>query len=80
VIRNYRRRVKQADELNEFAIAESLRGILVQEQEHPIAPATALGIDARSWNCSLRRLSPTVPDQNTILSPSSSEISSCRRS
>ena len=45
-IRNYRRRVKQADELNEFAIAESLRGILVQEQDHLIALATALGIDA----------------------------------
>jgi bacterioferritin len=45
-IRNYRRRVIQADELNEFAIAESLRGILVQEQDHLIALATALGIDA----------------------------------
>jgi bacterioferritin len=45
-IRNYRRRVKQADELNEFAIAESLRGILVEEQDHLIALATALGIDA----------------------------------
>ena len=44
-IRNYRRRVKQADELNEFAIAESLRGILVQEQDHLIALASALGID-----------------------------------
>src|ERR1035438_1962810 len=44
-IRNYRRRVKQADELNEFAIAESLRTILVQEQDHLIALATALGID-----------------------------------
>jgi bacterioferritin len=44
-IRNYRRRVKQADELNEFAIAESLRGILVQEQDHLITLATALGID-----------------------------------
>src|SRR5438874_1319615 len=32
-IRNYRRRVKQADALNEFSIAESLRGILVQEQD-----------------------------------------------
>jgi bacterioferritin len=38
--------VKQADELNEFAIAESLRTILVQEQDHLIALATALGIDA----------------------------------
>jgi bacterioferritin len=44
-IRHYRRRVKQADELNEFAIAESLREILVQEQDHLIALATALGID-----------------------------------
>src|SRR6202158_6067351 len=43
-IRNYRRRVKQADELDEFAIAESLRGILVQEQDHLIALATALGV------------------------------------
>ena len=45
-IRQYRRRVKQADELDEFAIAESLREILMQEQDHLIALATALGIDA----------------------------------
>jgi bacterioferritin len=44
-IRHYRRRVRQADELNEFAIAESLRSILVEEQDHLIALATALGID-----------------------------------
>jgi bacterioferritin len=44
-IANYRRRVKQADSLNEFAIAESLREILVDEQDHLIALATALGID-----------------------------------
>jgi bacterioferritin len=30
---------------NEFAIAESLRGILVEEQDHLIALATALGVD-----------------------------------
>src|SRR5665213_943553 len=30
-IRQYRRRIKQADELDEFAITESLRGIIVQE-------------------------------------------------
>jgi bacterioferritin len=47
-IRNYRRRVVQADALNEFAIAESIRGILVQEQDHLIALATALGIDPPS--------------------------------
>jgi bacterioferritin len=44
-IKNYRLRVKQADFLNEFAISESLREILVQEQDHLIALATALGID-----------------------------------
>ncbi len=44
-IRQYRRRIKQSDELNEFAITESLRNILMQEQDHLIALATALGID-----------------------------------
>ena len=44
-IKNYRRRVKQADSLNEFAIAETLREILTEEQDHLIALATALGID-----------------------------------
>jgi bacterioferritin len=44
-IRQYRRRVRQADELNKFAIAESLRGILVEEQDHLIALATGLGVD-----------------------------------
>jgi bacterioferritin len=44
-IRNYRRRVKQADELDEFALGEQLRNILLQEQDHLTALATALGID-----------------------------------
>jgi bacterioferritin len=44
-IRNYRRRVKQADELNEFALAEHIREILLQEQDHQISLATALGVD-----------------------------------
>jgi bacterioferritin len=44
-IREYRRRVKQAEELNEYAIAESIRAILIQEQDHLSALATALGID-----------------------------------
>ena len=43
-IRNYRRRVKQCDELGEFATAEHIREILIQEQDHQIALATALGI------------------------------------
>lgn len=45
-IRQYRRRVKQCDEINEFALSESIREILIQEQDHLIALATALGIDA----------------------------------
>jgi bacterioferritin len=44
-IRNYRQRVRQCEALGEFALAEQIRDILVQEQDHQIALATALGID-----------------------------------
>jgi bacterioferritin len=44
-IRNYRDRVRQAESLGEFAIAEHIREILKQEQEHQIDLATALGED-----------------------------------
>ena len=44
-IRNYRQRVRQCEALGEFALAEQIRQILVQEQDHQIALATALGID-----------------------------------
>jgi bacterioferritin len=44
-IRNYRERVKQCESLSEFAMAEQIRKILVDEQDHQIALATALGID-----------------------------------
>lgn len=44
-IRNYRERVKQCEALGEFAIAEHIRQILMQEQDHQIALATALGVD-----------------------------------
>ena len=44
-IRNYRVRVKQAESLGEYALAEQIRDILVQEQEHQIDLATALGVD-----------------------------------
>jgi bacterioferritin len=44
-IRHYRERVRQAESLGEFAIAEHLREILKQEQEHQIDLATALGED-----------------------------------
>lgn len=44
-IRNYRQRVRQCDALGEYAMAEHIREILMQEQEHQIDLATALGID-----------------------------------
>jgi bacterioferritin len=44
-IRNYRTRVKQAEALGHYALAEQLRKIIVQEQEHQHDLATALGID-----------------------------------
>ncbi len=44
-IANYRSRIRQADALGEFALSEVLRGIIVQEQEHLVDLATALGVD-----------------------------------
>jgi bacterioferritin len=42
-IRAYRERVRQCEALGEFAIAEDIREILRQEQEHQVDLATALG-------------------------------------
>jgi bacterioferritin len=42
-IRNYRERVRQCEALGEYAMAEHIRQILVNEQEHQIDLATALG-------------------------------------
>jgi bacterioferritin len=44
-IRAYRDRVVQCEALKEFAVAEEIREILRQEQEHAIDLATALGED-----------------------------------
>jgi bacterioferritin len=44
-IRNYRERVRECEALGEYAMAEDIREILRQEQEHQIDLATALGID-----------------------------------
>ena len=44
-IRAYRERVKQCESLGEYAIAEDIREILRQEQEHLTDLATALGED-----------------------------------
>jgi bacterioferritin len=45
-IRNYRERLRQCEALEEYAIAEDIREILRQEQEHQTDLATALGEDA----------------------------------
>jgi bacterioferritin len=42
---HYRQRVQQCEALGEFAIAEHIRGILVQEQDHQVALASALGVE-----------------------------------
>jgi bacterioferritin len=44
-IANYRVRVRQCEAMGEYAIAEHIRKILVQEQEHQSDLATALGED-----------------------------------
>ena len=44
-IRAYRERVRQCEALGEYAIAEDVREILRQEQEHQTDLATALGED-----------------------------------
>ena len=41
----YRERIRQAEAMGEFALSEILRSIIVQEQEHEIDLAAALGID-----------------------------------
>jgi bacterioferritin len=42
-VRNYRDRVRQCEALGEYAMAEQIRQILIQEQDHQIDLATALG-------------------------------------
>src|ERR1700719_972039 len=44
-IRNYRERIPQCESLAEYAMAEQIRQILMQEQDHQIDLATALGIE-----------------------------------
>ncbi|MGC9260901.1 MAG: ferritin-like domain-containing protein [Phycisphaerae bacterium] len=44
-IRNYRLRVQQCEALGEYAMAEHIRKILIDEQDHQISLATALGVE-----------------------------------
>jgi len=49
-VKHYRDRVRQCEALGEFAMAEHIREILVQEQDHQIQLATALGIDVANMS------------------------------
>jgi len=51
-IGHYRTRILQAEMLGEYALSETIREIIAQEQEHAIDLATALGIDV-----------PKIPEQ-----------------
>src|SRR5580765_346449 len=44
-VARYRERIRQAEAMGEFALSETLRAIIVQEQEHEIDLSAALGID-----------------------------------
>jgi bacterioferritin len=44
-IKRYRERIRQAEALGEYALSETLRGIIVQEQEHEIDLSSAIGIN-----------------------------------
>ena len=46
-IRHYRERILQAEALGEFALSETLREIIVQEQEHAMDLADALGVEVK---------------------------------
>lgn len=59
-IARYRQRVKQCEQLGEFALVEQIRGILVQEQDHQVALAAALGVE--------------VPDVTTLGEPPFSNV------
>jgi bacterioferritin len=56
-IRNYRDRVRQCEALGEFAMAEQIRQILMQEQDHQIDLATALGEEVPNVNSGPQRRS-----------------------
>src|SRR6476646_11976774 len=58
-IRNYRDRIPLCEALGEYAMAEQIREILVQEQDHQIDLATALGEEVPDLSAGRqRRTSP----------------------
>jgi len=59
-IGRYRERIRQAETMGEFALSETLRAIIVQEQEHEIDLCSALGIDVPSGKRSPSEMTSTT--------------------
>jgi bacterioferritin len=56
-VRNHRDRIRQCEALGEYAMAEQIRQILVQEQDHQIDLARAISVRSEP-----PRLSPPQPE------------------
>lgn len=55
-VARYRERIRQAEAMGELALSETLRAIIVQEQEHEIDLAAALGIDVPAAKAPANRI------------------------
>jgi bacterioferritin len=63
-VAHYRQRIRQAEAMAEFALSETLREIIMQEQEHEIDLCNALGINVpRAKNVAERT---TQPDKKEL--------------
>ena len=67
----YRERIRQAEAMGEFALSETLRSIIVQEQEHEIDLSAALNI-----NVPLAKEPAKSNGQNQVKSPPASRSAS----
>ncbi len=64
-VAQYRQRIRQAEAMGEFALSETLREIIIQEQEHEIDLSDALGIQVpMPKEPSPRRLGSLKPVRN----------------
>jgi bacterioferritin len=59
---HYRQRVRQCEAIGEYATAEHIRKILVQEQDHLVALSSALGVDAPNAT----RTRPAIDEHSRI--------------
>ena len=57
-VANYRQRIRQAEAMGEFALSETLRDIIVEEQEHEMDLCDALGIDVPPQKKSFDKAKP----------------------